>query len=283
MKSLVNDFIREKICFYSPLPWANSYMELMKEASKIGLRGVELLNYGELSTPDMAAARELGKYAKENGLLIPCCSVGMNLVGDDRAEKIADIKKYAEICSELEIPYLHHTVAFGLKKRPIEEVELAFNRGVEATLEIAEYANKLGVKTVLEDQGFVVNGVENYGRFRRASGNVFDVLLDVGNIYFVDETAGAFAESFATDIVHTHVKEYHYTKNEPDGGAQYTTFEGNYLTNAIAGEGDVDYGRVKTALKDVNYKGVYSMEYTLKNTDELNRTFEYLASVFGDM
>ena len=283
MNSAIEDFLREKVCFYSPLPWAKTHRSLMEETVKCGLRGTELLNYGELSTPDMAAARELGKYAKENGLLIPCCSVGMNLVGDDRAEKIADIKKYAEICSELEIPYLHHTVAFGLKKRPIEEREASFSRGVEATLEIAEYANKLGVKTLLEDQGFVVNGVENYGRFRRAAGDVFDVLLDVGNIYFVDETAGAFAESFAENVVHTHVKEYHYTKTEPEGGALYTTYGGNYLSNAIAGEGDVDYGRVKNALKSVNYNGVYSMEYSFKNEDEMNRTFEYLASVFDDM
>ena len=107
--------------------------------------------------------------------------------------------------------------------------------------------------------------------------------IDVGNIYFVDESAGTFAESFAENIVHTHVKEYHYTKTEPEGGALYTTFGGSYLTNAVAGEGDVDYVRVKNALKAVNYNGVYSMEYSFNNEDEMNRTFEFIASVFGDM
>ena len=57
----------------------------------------------------------------------------------------------------------------------------------------------------------------------------------------------------------------------------------SYLENAIAGEGDVDYERVKNALKSVNYKGVYSMEYSFENTEEMNRTFEYLASIFGNM
>ena len=55
----------------------------MEETVAYGLRGTELLNYGELSTPDIVAARELSKYAKENGLLIPCFSVGINLVGED--------------------------------------------------------------------------------------------------------------------------------------------------------------------------------------------------------
>ena len=162
-------------------------------------------------------------------------------------------------------------------------MEISFNKGVEATVEIAEYANKLGVKTVLEDQGFVVNGVENYGKFRRGAGNAFDVLLDVGNIYFVDETAGAFAERYAENIVHTHVKEYHYSKNKLRGGVQYVTCGGSYLSSAIAGEGDVDYVRVKNALKSANYSGTYSMEYSFEDTDEMNRTFEYLASVFGNM
>ena len=283
MNSFVKDFLREKICFYSPLPWAKNYTALIEQAAETGLRGVEFLNTAELAVPDMAAARELGRLAKSNGLIIPCLSVGKNLVGEDSAESVATVKKYAEICAALEIPYLHHTVAFGLKKKSVAETECAFAKGAEATMEIAEYANGLGVKTLIEDQGFVVNGVEQYGKFRSATGNVFDVLLDVGNIYFMDESAGAFAESFAKNIVHTHVKEYNYTKTEPRGGALYTTFGGNYLSNAVAGEGDIDYDRVKNALAAANYKGTYSMEYSVKTPEELTRTFEYLAQIFGNM
>ena len=284
MNSSVKDFVREKICFYSPILGANNFKSLIGLAKEHGVRGVEFLNYGEMTTPDMAAARELGRLAREGGLLIPCFSVGLNLVGEDRKEKIASVKKYAEICSELEIPYLHHTVAFKLSK-PYDVAGMGrnFELGVEATQEIAEYANRLGVKTVLEDQAFIVNGVQGYSRFREAAKNCFDVLLDTGNIYFVDETAGAFAEAFADSIVHTHVKEYYYTETKPEREPCYLTWGDKYLSNAIAGEGDVDYGRVKAALKKANYKGVYSMEYSIKSEEDLHRTFEYLASVFADL
>lgn len=284
MNSFVKDFVREKVCLYTCLPWAYSYAELIKYGAEQGFCGVEFLNHAEIAQPDMTAARELKKMAKERGLMIPCFSVGLNLVGADRAENVARVKKFAEICSDLEIPYLHHTVAlrFSTVADPGDRAKY-FAEGVEITAEIAEHANRLGVKTLLEDQGFVVNGVENYGRFRKETNNCFDVLLDVGNICFVDETAGAFAEAFSDNIVHTHVKEYHITKTAPEGVTSYRTLGGNYLSNAIAGEGDIDYDRVKNVLKKIAYSGVYSMEYSFKNPEEQDRTLGFLAKIFSEM
>ncbi len=284
MNSFVKDFVREKICFYSPILGVDNFTTLINLGAEYGVRGIEFLNYGEMEEPDMEAARQLKKMAKAKGLILPCFSVGLNLVGADRAINVPKIKKYAEICSDLEIPYLHHTVAFRFTEGyEYEEAKRCFAEGVEVTCEIAEYANKLGVKTLLEDQGFIVNGVDEYGRFRAAANNCFDVLLDTGNICFVDETAGAFAERFGNLVPHTHVKEYHITKEEPKGVTSYRTQGGNYLSDAVAGEGNVDYLRVRDALEKVGYKGLYSLEYALKNTDDLNRTLEYLANVFGNM
>ena len=283
MNSFVNDFVRERVCVYSPLPWAKNFADLIKYADERGFCGVEFLNYGEMATPDMKAARSLGAVAKEKGLDLPCFSVGLSIVGPDR-KNVEVVKKYAEIASELEIPYLHHTVAlkFSTSYTPEERLRY-FDEGVEATLEISEYAKSLGVKTVVEDQGFVVNGVESYGRFRKCANNCFDVLLDVGNIYFADETAGAFAEAFGEDIVHTHIKEYYITNDDPRSSPTYRSAKGSYISTAIAGEGDVDLERVKNLLKKVNYSGKYSLEYTLQNQAEMERTLEYLADLFGKM
>ena len=284
MNSFVNDFVRERVCVYSPLPWANNFKDLINYADQRGFCGVEFLNYGEMETPDMEAACSLGALAKAKGLTLPCFSVGLSIVGPDGRNNIERVKKYAEIASRLEIPYLHHTVAlkFSTRYTP-EEMARYFDEGVEATLEIGEYAKKLGVKTVVEDQGFVVNGVENYGRFRKCANNCFDVLLDVGNIYFADETAGAFAEAFGDDIVHAHIKEYYITKDDPGSSPTYRSAKGSYISTAIAGEGDVDLERVRSLLAKVDYRGKYSLEYTLKDHTEMERTLEYLANLFGKM
>jgi sugar phosphate isomerase/epimerase len=284
MNSFTKDFIREKICFYSPILGIKNFTDLIKLGGEYGVHGIEFLNYGEMATPDLAAARELKKLAKERDLAFPCFSVGIDLVGEHRAENIVKLKKYADICADLEIPYLHHTVAgrFAGGYKP-GEIEQYFSEGVEATCEIAEYANKLGVKTLLEDQGFVVNGVEGYGKFRAAANNCFDTLVDTGNIYFADETAGAFAEAFAFCTRHTHVKDYYITKEEPVGVRSYLSKDGNYISCAVANDGDVDYDRVKAALKKAGYNGLYSVEYVLDKREDLDRTLEYLAAEFGDM
>ena len=112
---------------------------------------------------------------------------------------------------------------------------------------------------------------------------VMDHFRDPEDIYFADETAGAFAETFAFCTRHTHVKDYYITKEEPVGVRSYLSKDGNYISCAVANDGDVDYDRVKAALKKAGYKGLYSLEYVLDKREDLDRTLEYLATEFGDM
>ena len=82
MNSFTKDFIREKICFYSPILGISNFTDLIKFGGEYGVHGIEFLNYGEMATPDLAAARELKKLAKERDLAFPCFSVGIDLVGE---------------------------------------------------------------------------------------------------------------------------------------------------------------------------------------------------------
>ena len=282
MNSYNSDFIREKVCFYSPLKWADSHEALLAYAVKKGARGLEFLNYGELSEPDMAAARELGRSVKANDMIIPCLSVGISLVGENGRANTEKVKRYAEICSELEIPYLHHTVISRFSK-PFEpgEAEGFFDEGVDATCEINEYARGLGVKTVLEDQGFVVNGIESYGRFRRAAGNCFDVLLDVGNICFVDERAEDFLAAFADVTRHTHIKDYLIFGNRPEGINTYKTLGANYLADCEIGTGRVNFEKIAEGLGNACYNGYYSLEFAgCRDEAEVDRVLDRVCEWF---
>ena len=64
---------REKICFYSSMyPGVSSAEMIINCAEKFEVGGVELMNFcQELSTPDRAVARALGKRAKERDLCFP--------------------------------------------------------------------------------------------------------------------------------------------------------------------------------------------------------------------
>ena len=89
----------------------SSSYEIIDCAERFEVGGVELMNFStELSTPDIKIAKEIGKYARARGLSLPCFSVGIDAIANPE-ESAKRLRGYAEICSELEIPYLHHTIA----------------------------------------------------------------------------------------------------------------------------------------------------------------------------
>ena len=259
----------------------NSSFQIMRYAAKRGVAGVELMNFSdELKTPDMAVAKELGRLAKSEGLKLPCFSCGVNFA-EDTAARIERIKRYADICSELEIPYLHHTLIMMWDggthmERTAELMDIA----VSAALEINDYAAGKGVQTLIEDQGYIVNGIKNYGEFMKRTEGKIGVLLDFGNIMFADETAEDFYAAFP-DVKQIHVKDNKIT-SAPLKPRSYRTMKGNYLTDCSFGEGDVAMDKLAAALKKNGYNGCYSLEFLpKKNDDEVTEMIEKVAKTFG--
>lgn len=278
----MKDFIREKVCFYSSMfPGRSSAWEIARYAAKRGAAGVELMGFcDELRTPDMKTAREIGDFAKANGLALPCFSAGINFAAGDAREKIERMKGYVDICEALEIPYFHHTVVLSLEKPA--DFDAAAKIGIEATAEINEYAARHGVKTIIEDQGFVFNGVKNYSLLIDGVKGDLGTLLDVGNIMFVDERAEDFLDAYAEKTVHVHIKDYKLTKT-PLAPSSYKTLAENYLTACEIGTGDINFEKIADGLRKINYGGYYSMEFeNVSGEDEIDRVLERMYSWFGE-
>ena len=64
---------RENICLYTPVYSNRSSMqEVIERATTHEVGGVEFMNFcEELSTPDMAMAKKLGKEVRARGLKLP--------------------------------------------------------------------------------------------------------------------------------------------------------------------------------------------------------------------
>ena len=283
----MSNFIADRICFYSSMFSGRSSAEqIIRCASDFGVAGVELMSFcDELKTPDMQTARRLGGMARERGLVLPCFSVGVNLVGDDRAERLAWLRGYAEICSELEIPYLHHTVISGLNPDLVlSDAESKIAIGIESALLMNEYAATLGVKTIVEDQGFVFNGVSGFGRLYTAAEGRIGTLLDVGNIMFVDERAEDFGRAYADSLCHVHIKDYQILDTPPADPQlhAYKTLGGRYLLPAEIGTADVNLAAVGALLRDSGYQGYFGMEFErVKDLTEVARVLDRMRTHFS--
>ncbi|MBQ8400864.1 MAG: sugar phosphate isomerase/epimerase, partial [Clostridia bacterium] len=197
------------------------------------------------------------------GLHMACWSVGTTVYKSPEA--VASLKRQAEIASELECPFLHHTLLLWLA--PFEGMP-TFDEGiacaVEAAAEVAAYAKPLGVKCIYEDQGMYANGVEGFGAFYKQMKKRCDnvgVCGDVGNSLFVDEGAERFFAAYAEDICHVHIKDYMIrTFDKAPSRFWYPTKGGRWLRETMVGDGNVDLESCMNILQKAGYSGTYALE-----------------------
>ena len=265
--------MNNKFCLYSaPFKRPMTVFEKVDAAVAFGLSNIETISVGELADPDPEFVRKLRRYGDERGVTFTCTSVGVDLVRDDRREKIELLKKHAEAAAILGSPYLHHTIALSIDdpQDSIENHELYYRRGVEAVREVYDYAQTLGVRTVFEDQGYIFNGVAGFRRFLQDVDRNVGVVADFGNIMFVDERVEDFIPVFADRIVNVHVKDFVATSKEKRARepGEYLTRGGNYLRDCPLGKGDVDFAAAFRELEKIGYNGYYALEAQAMGEDQ---------------
>lgn len=273
--------------YMQPMSHIKSYFEMVDLAKKYDIEYLEILNQFEFETPDIEFAKRLRKYADERGIKFVCVSVGANLIGEDSKEKIEYVKKYADVCAILGSPLLHHTIAieFQNPEKVFGEKEKNFNKGILAAREIYDYAEKLGVRTIHEEQGFLFNGIEGYQNLVDNIDRNTGTLLDFGNIRFRDDDILEFAEKFKCRIAHVHANDYKVYGSEIPEGNYYTSYNKSNFKEAKFGEGDNDFYGIIKFLKKIGYSGYCAIELSPIGPDE-EKTFredlEYLRKVIKE-
>lgn len=261
--------MKNKICFYtSPYPRVQSFFDLIDCTVEHGLTHLEGFCHFELELPDINAAKEIKKYADTKGVRFSCFSVFVNLVGEDSEEMMKMLKGFADVCAVLECPYLHHTIVnnFYNPDEVLANKEENYLKGIEAVREIYDYAEKIGVKTIYEDQGYIFNGVEVFDRFLKKVDREVGIVADFGNIYQVGETAEAFVENFGDLVTHVHIKNI-YIKDTNETGKGLRTLQDKYMFEARLEQGCVDCEKIVSILKSKGYNGFYGMEFNTDSDD----------------
>ena len=218
------------------------------------------------------------------------CTALLDAIGD-AIHHIGNVHKYAR---PEDVP--EHTVFVittdGMEnasyRYSAEEIKRKIKRQTErygweflflaANIDVAETAESIGIRTVVEDQGYVFNGVETFRRFLDTVDRDIGVLADVGNIYQCGGEALDFIRAFAGRFVHAHIKDITLTDTDVFGNGILTTTD-KYMNQVPIGQGIVPLRECIALLKESGFDGWYSIEYTAPrdDTDEIDKALQLVS------
>ena len=275
--------MNEKVCFYwPPYPKIKSYFDMIDVAEKYRMSAIEGFSIFEFQNPDIEQAKKIREYADRKNIKFSCFSVYINLVGDDSGEMLERLKGYAHVAAVLGSPYLHHTIAndFLHPEEIIPNREEFFKRGIDAVRQIYDYSKGLGVKTIYEEQGFVFNGTEWFGKFLEEGKRDVGVVADFANICQMEEDIVDFIKLYSDKIVHAHIKDVFYATEDVCGQGMKTINE-RFMNEAVVGEGSVRIKEAVELLKTSGYDGYYTIEFSCNddNSPVIDKTLEFINSI----
>lgn len=224
---------------------------------------------------DMETISKARRRTADAGLEAANYSILANLcVEDDEAyeKEVARICHHVDIAAELGVPRMRHDISAF--RRPLDQNGLAdfdalLPRMIEGARRVTEYAKTRGVRTLIENHGFFVNGCDRVERVLNGVNHEnYDLLLDTGNIACVDEDPTVAAWRLAKRAEIVHLKDFYIRRRDPGdttqfdcGGHWFRSYAGKYLRGSIMGQGDLDMYAILGELKRSGFDGNLMIEF----------------------
>ncbi|MBQ3573140.1 MAG: sugar phosphate isomerase/epimerase, partial [Clostridia bacterium] len=126
------------------------------------------------------------------------------------------------------------------------------------------------VRAIYEEQGYVVNGLDGFGRLMSEIDRASGVVADFGNILFADDKVEDFIPEYEGKIANVHIKDYiALPKDSADAReVELRSESGTILRDCPFGEGVVNFKAAFAELKKIGYDGYYATECPPMGEDE---------------
>ena len=160
---------------------------------------VSLANLGLTVTPDLA--EQMAAKAKQVGLDISCYTFGASFIDkteDEYAAELDRVRGEIDNAAQMGTKLVRHDVASRPPdKAGDEQFEQDLPFLIEACRQIADYAMQYGITTMIENDGFHVQGGKRLVRiYEEVARDNFRLLVDTGNFFPVEfeNTLNAIAQ-----------------------------------------------------------------------------------------
>ncbi|MBJ7578653.1 sugar phosphate isomerase/epimerase [Devosia sp. MC532] len=221
---------------------------------------------GEGSTYDLASDEKtllaLEAAVARTGIPISGFCLGADMLGENRAEEIAKVKRYVDLCARFGVNYLRHDIViWGNRLADTQAIENAYPMLADACREIAEYGASKNVVTSVENHGFVMVSAERLTRLHHLVNHPnFKLTVDVGNFLCVDDNPYVATKRTLPLASFVHFKDFYMRQAEP-GPGWLKTAGGEFIRGSVLGYGDLDIQALADAVIASGYDGFVSLEY----------------------
>lgn len=238
--------------------------DCVEKAKALGFDAIEFIDLSpEEGYTKKEYAELIKKRADKAGIEITAYTVGARLVTEtpeETAEEIRKCKENVDIAEILGAKLMRHDAYFWQKK--YGSFDLSLPELAENIREVADYAETKGIRTMIENHGFICQDSERIERiFNAVNHPNFGILCDIGNFLCVDENPVSAVSRVAPYAIHAHIKDFYVHGFDYPADGCIVTRGCNKLKGAPAGYGDVPVKQCIAILKKAGFEGNFSLEY----------------------
>ena len=252
---------------------ANNSMTLLEVIHKAKEMGFDVIEFSGLKLPEGEKLESFAEKVREEcarvGIEVGNYTIGADFITGSNGnldDEIERLKGEVRIAKILGSPGMRHDATRGFSPdyvgpKGFDDALPILIKGCRA---VTEYAESLGIRTMVENHGFFVQDSERVEKLVNGVNHKnFGLLIDVGNFLCADEDPVQAVGKLVQYAFHVHVKDFHVKSGmlPAPGEGWFQSRGGNYLRGAIIGHGEVPVVQCLRLLKKHGYTGALSIEF----------------------
>jgi sugar phosphate isomerase/epimerase len=245
-------------------------LDVVEKARELGFDAVEFTDLKPNESPSYMEQSDYARLIKEKadmcGIKIIAYTIGATMYQPDPALASAEVSR---LCGQVDIAALlgakimRHDVCYRLgKSGNSRSFDLMLPNIAENIRRVAEYAAGAGIRTCVENHGYIAQDSDRMERlFNAVNHENFGLLVDIGNFVCADENPVTAVSRVAPYAIHVHIKDMIVSSGSSHDPGTSQTRGCNYFRGTIVGQGSVPVRQCINILKRAGYSGDYTIEF----------------------
>lgn len=239
-------------------------ISVIGKAADLGFEGIEFTDIpGDTFEERKALAGQIKEEAARCGIELTAYVVSGGLLCATREEQdavVARILTNLDLAAVLGVKLFRYDPMYRIP--PLMSYAEAVRQIVPAMRRIADYGAGLGIMTMIENHGMIVQDYDRVEMLYDAVNHPnFSLLLDIGNFLDADADNVMCVSRLAHLASHVHLKDFVKISYGDAHDGCFTTRGCNYLKGVAVGDGDARTAQCLAILEKAGYNGYADIEY----------------------